>query len=150
MDGYVSCVRRVDVCVPVCWIVEGAASDGEESRASGPPLEDDDDKSWVEEDDPDRLWCVCRQPFDNRFMICCDRCEEWYHGDCVGITRKRGAQMEVNNEEYICSLCKGESISIQNLIGDEILWKYKHKLGLWLHVSMGESHFSNTHSHAHI
>jgi len=24
-----------------------------------------------------------------RFMICCDRCEEWYH------------------EEYICSQCKG-------------------------------------------
>lgn len=42
-----------------------------------------------------------------RFMICCDRCEEWYHGDCVGISRKRGKQMETQNEEYICSQCKG-------------------------------------------
>ena len=44
-------------------------------------------------------------------MICCDRCEEWYHGDCVGITKKRGSQMEENNEEYICSMCKGNAAS---------------------------------------
>lgn len=41
----------------------------------------------------------------NRFMICCDRCEEWFHGDCVGITEARGRLMERNGEDYICPNC---------------------------------------------
>lgn len=40
-----------------------------------------------------------------RFMICCDRCEEWFHGDCVGITEARGRLMERNGEDYICPNC---------------------------------------------
>lgn len=38
-------------------------------------------------------------------MICCDRCEEWFHGDCVGITEARGRLMERNGEDYICPNC---------------------------------------------
>lgn len=41
----------------------------------------------------------------NRFMICCDRCEEWFHGDCVGITEARGRLMERNGEDYVCPNC---------------------------------------------
>lgn len=40
-------------------------------------------------------------------MICCDRCEEWFHGDCVGITEARGRLMERNGEDYICPKCNG-------------------------------------------
>lgn len=40
-----------------------------------------------------------------RFMICCDRCEEWFHGDCVGITEVRGRLMERNSEDYVCPNC---------------------------------------------
>lgn len=25
-----------------------------------------DDESWNSEDDPDRLWCICKQPHNNR------------------------------------------------------------------------------------
>merc|ERR1712129_398315 len=32
------------------------------------------------EDDPNKLWCICRKPHGNRFMICCDACSYWYHG----------------------------------------------------------------------
>ena len=28
-------------------------------------------------------YCICRGPYNNRFMICCDECDEWYHGTCV-------------------------------------------------------------------
>ena len=42
------------------------------------------------EDDPERLWCICKQPHNNRFMICCDNCLDWYHGKCVGITKRMG------------------------------------------------------------
>lgn len=43
-------------------------------------LEDDtddlvSDASGASEDDPERLWCICKQPHNNRFMICCDKCK---------------------------------------------------------------------------
>ncbi|KAH3740031.1 hypothetical protein DPMN_046726, partial [Dreissena polymorpha] len=41
-------------------------------------------------------------------MICCDKCEEWFHGKCVGITQARGAEMAKNNEEYVCPQCMGK------------------------------------------
>ncbi|KAM8946095.1 death-inducer obliterator 1 isoform 2-T2 [Pelodytes ibericus] len=55
--------------------------------------------------DPNILYCICRQPHNNRFMICCDRCEEWFHGDCVGISEARGRLLERNTEDYICPNC---------------------------------------------
>uniref|UniRef100_A0A8C4NEM5 Death-inducer obliterator 1 n=1 Tax=Eptatretus burgeri TaxID=7764 RepID=A0A8C4NEM5_EPTBU len=57
------------------------------------------------ENDPNKLWCICREPYNNRFMICCDRCEDWFHGDCVGISVARGRQMEKHGEDYICPNC---------------------------------------------
>ena len=41
----------------------------------------------------------------SRFMICCDRCQEWFHGDCVGISVARGRLLEENGEDYICATC---------------------------------------------
>ena len=49
--------------------------------------------------------CHCQCSVITRFMICCDRCEEWFHGDCVGITEARGRLMERNGEDYICPNC---------------------------------------------
>ncbi|KAK3911689.1 Lysine-specific demethylase 7A [Frankliniella fusca] len=35
------------------------------------------------------LYCICRKPEGyNRFMIECSTCLEWYHGSCVGVTKK--------------------------------------------------------------
>uniref|UniRef100_A0A3B4D3G2 Death inducer-obliterator 1 n=2 Tax=Pygocentrus nattereri TaxID=42514 RepID=A0A3B4D3G2_PYGNA len=58
-----------------------------------------------EENDPNALYCICRQKHNNRFMICCDRCQEWFHGDCVGISEVRGRLLEENGEDYICPTC---------------------------------------------
>ncbi len=41
----------------------------------------------------------------HRFMICCDQCEEWYHGSCVGISVIQGKRMEREGKEYICPIC---------------------------------------------
>ncbi|XP_075757182.1 death-inducer obliterator 1 isoform X3 [Pelodiscus sinensis] len=62
-------------------------------------------KSESEIYDPNTLYCICHQPHNNRFMICCDRCEEWFHGDCVGISEARGRLLERNGEDYICPNC---------------------------------------------
>lgn len=71
---------------------------GNEFDTSGSDKED--------EDDPDKLWCICNQPHNNRFMICCDTCEEWYHGKCVNVTKAMGQTMEAQGQEWICLYCK--------------------------------------------
>ena len=40
-------------------------------------------------------------------MIACDRCTEWYHGDCVGVTKARGRQIEKKGINWICPVCSG-------------------------------------------
>uniref|UniRef100_A0A3B1JB96 PHD-type domain-containing protein n=1 Tax=Astyanax mexicanus TaxID=7994 RepID=A0A3B1JB96_ASTMX len=77
--------------------------------------EDEDDESSSSESDsdgydPNALYCICRQKHNKRFMICCDRCEEWFHGDCVGITEARGRLMERNGEDYVCPNCTGKKV----------------------------------------
>ncbi|ELV11334.1 Death-inducer obliterator 1 [Tupaia chinensis] len=74
-------------------------SKGEDPEGAGRP------KPECEVSDPSALYCLCRQPHNNRFMICCDRCEEWFHGDCVGISEARGRLLERNGEDYICPNC---------------------------------------------
>lgn len=37
-----------------------------------------------------------------RFYVGCDLCNNWFHGDCVGITEEQSK--EVN--EFVCSECK--------------------------------------------
>ncbi|ORY90300.1 hypothetical protein BCR35DRAFT_137418 [Leucosporidium creatinivorum] len=39
-----------------------------------------------EEEEDDRLYCICQKLYDpDRIMIACDKCENWYHLDCVEI-----------------------------------------------------------------
>lgn len=64
------------------------------------------DASWNSEDDPDRLWCVCKQPHNNRFMICCDKCEEWFHGTCVNVTKSMGKEIEKQAKKWHCPNCR--------------------------------------------
>ncbi|XP_013000093.1 death-inducer obliterator 1 isoform X2 [Cavia porcellus] len=84
-------------------------SDSEGTLAQGPREEGPGDGGKPKPDsevyDPSALYCICRQPHNNRFMICCDRCEEWFHGDCVGISEARGRLLERNGEDYICPNC---------------------------------------------
>lgn len=66
------------------------------------------DASWASEDDPDRLWCICNQPHNNRFMIACDKCENWFHGKCVNVTKALGKQYELMGKEWRCPNCKAD------------------------------------------
>lgn len=38
-------------------------------------------------------------------MICCDKCEDWFHGKCVNITKAMGQQMEEQGIEWSCPNC---------------------------------------------
>uniref|UniRef100_A0A8C6U4P5 Zinc finger PHD-type domain-containing protein n=1 Tax=Neogobius melanostomus TaxID=47308 RepID=A0A8C6U4P5_9GOBI len=55
------------------------------STSSSSSSDESDDGGY----DPNALYCICRQKHNKRFMICCDRCEEWFHGDCVGTDRSK-------------------------------------------------------------
>lgn len=65
----------------------------------------DASESQEDDDDPNKLWCICRQPHNNRFMICCDLCEDWFHGTCVGVTKAMGTDMENKGIDWKCPKC---------------------------------------------
>ena len=46
-------------------------------------------------------YCICRGPYNRRFMICCVECDEWFHGSCVGISKQDAESMD----KYCCPLC---------------------------------------------
>ena len=60
-------------------------------------------------DDEEAVYCFCRRPAGNEFMILCKECEEWFHGDCVGITRVKGDQIM----NYYCMQCRSEDPSLK-------------------------------------
>lgn len=63
--------------------VEGASDDEEDESDHGP-------------------YCICRGPDDHRWMISCDVCEDWFHGECVGVDKTIGEALIVR---YVCPAC---------------------------------------------
>lgn len=55
-------------------------------------------------------YCICRGPDDHRWMICCENCEDWFHGECVHISKDVG---EALIERFVCPGCsKGNLVTI--------------------------------------
>lgn len=61
----------------------GTGSDGDEESDHGP-------------------YCICRGPDDHRWMIACDVCEDWFHGECVDIDKVIGEALIMR---YVCPRC---------------------------------------------
>ncbi|XP_046395583.1 CXXC-type zinc finger protein 1-like isoform X2 [Ischnura elegans] len=62
-----------------------------------------------------QAYCICRSSDSSRFMIGCDNCEEWYHGDCIRITEKEAKYIK----QFFCERCREEDPTLQT--------KYKPK-----------------------
>ena len=61
----------------------------------------------------EELYCVCRKPYNPAFFyICCDICEGWFHGKCVGLTDWEGELVS----EYVCAECEGAT-------GHKTVWR---------------------------
>ncbi|CAO3615201.1 unnamed protein product [Cunninghamella echinulata] len=61
------------------------------------------------------LYCICQKPYDApRFMIACDRCDQWFHGECINISEKEGEFVDL----YFCPKCSKET-------GKTTSWKPK-------------------------
>ncbi|XP_043936320.1 CXXC-type zinc finger protein 1 isoform X1 [Protopterus annectens] len=61
------------------------------------------------------VYCICRKPDINCFMIGCDNCNEWFHGDCINITEKMAKVIR----EWYCQLCRDRNPNLEI--------KYRHK-----------------------
>ena len=52
--------------------------------------------------DKEALYCLCRKPDDGQLMIQCDECSEWFHGACMGISKKMADKLK----SYLCPSCE--------------------------------------------
>ncbi|CAO3694579.1 unnamed protein product [Rhizopus stolonifer] len=61
------------------------------------------------------LYCICKRPYDiPRFMIACDKCDQWFHGECINISEKQGEFIDF----YFCQNCS-------KITGKKTIWKPK-------------------------
>uniref|UniRef100_A0A667XS91 CXXC-type zinc finger protein 1 n=1 Tax=Myripristis murdjan TaxID=586833 RepID=A0A667XS91_9TELE len=61
----------------------------------------------MEENAP--LYCICRKPDINCFMIGCDNCNEWFHGHCIDVTEKMAKAIR----EWYCMRCRSKNPSLE-------------------------------------
>ncbi|KAM3617293.1 uncharacterized protein V6R79_004244 [Siganus canaliculatus] len=55
------------------------------------------------------IYCICRRPDINCFMIGCDGCGEWFHGSCIGVSEKTASSIRV----WFCPPCRGHDPSLE-------------------------------------
>ncbi|XP_068182862.1 PHD finger protein 3 isoform X2 [Antennarius striatus] len=57
---------------------------------------------------------LCKQHHNNMFMVGCGRCEDWFHGDCVGLDLTKVREMEEEDQMYVClKCCEEESKKVE-------------------------------------
>lgn len=56
-------------------------------------------------DEPAPVYCTCRRPYDGRFMVMCDGCEEWFHGHCVRLSARQGRVLASSPDPWFCPQC---------------------------------------------
>lgn len=100
----VSALAPVPLASPVSEGIKREMSDDTEVSMNkrpkqmfdSPPMSDNKSAS------SEVLYCICRKPYDRpRFMIACDACDQWFHGECIGISERDGALVE----KYFCPTC---------------------------------------------
>ena len=76
------------------------------------------------EDELDELYCICRSSDTSRFMICCDHCEVWYHGDCISVTEQYSKKIK----KFYCLICREKNPRLEIVFkGDDKKKKLKDK-----------------------
>ncbi|XP_072940916.1 uncharacterized protein upSET isoform X2 [Epargyreus clarus] len=71
----------------------------EGDRKCDAPRGGSDTETAPEGEEEGKTRCICEFTHDDGYMICCDRCGEWQHVDCMGIDRQNIP------DAYMCELC---------------------------------------------
>lgn len=80
------------------------------SSPAPPPSSEAGGEDGDEDDESDHgPYCLCRGPDDHRWMIACDVCEDWFHGECVGVDKAIGEALIVR---YVCPLCSDGGVNV--------------------------------------
>lgn len=53
-------------------------------------------------------YCLCRGPDDHRWMICCEKCDDWFHGECINLNKEVGENLI---EKFICPRCTNKYVT---------------------------------------
>lgn len=57
---------------------------------------------------------LCKNHHNNIFMVGCGRCDDWFHGDCVGLDLTKVREMEEEDQMYVClKCCEEESKKVE-------------------------------------
>ena len=84
----------------------GAKKTAKKPKTDAASVADEDGGS--EEDESDNgPYCLCRGPDDHRWMICCEKCEDWFHGECIKMDKGIGESLI---EKFICPNCSTGSL----------------------------------------
>ncbi|XP_032506964.1 PHD finger protein 3 isoform X1 [Phocoena sinus] len=70
---------------------------------------------------PSKQCGFCKKPHGNRFMVGCGRCDDWFHGDCVGLSLSQAQQMGEEDKEYVCVKCCAEEDKKTEIVDPDIL-----------------------------
>lgn len=70
---------------------------------------------------PSKQCGFCKKPHGNRFMVGCGRCDDWFHGDCVGLSLTQAQQMGEEDKEYVCVKCCAEEDKKTEILDPDIL-----------------------------
>ncbi|KAK5620235.1 hypothetical protein CRENBAI_026847 [Crenichthys baileyi] len=74
------------------------------------PEEEEEGREEVAMETPSApVYCLCRKPDINCFMIGCDSCTEWFHGQCVGVSEKAAKAIRV----WFCPSCRDKDLSLE-------------------------------------
>ncbi|XP_044070273.1 PHD finger protein 3 isoform X2 [Siniperca chuatsi] len=58
---------------------------------------------------------LCKNHHNNMFMVGCGRCDDWFHGDCVGLDLTKVREMEEEDQMYVClKCCEEESKKVEH------------------------------------
>lgn len=93
--------RSISIEEPQLFIPDNAPVVKKEAEGEPPP---ESETVW----DPSKHCGLCKKPHTNRVMVGCGHCDDWFHGDCVGLDLAKVQQMEKEDQEYVCLKCCAE------------------------------------------
>uniref|UniRef100_A0A2R5LHS3 CXXC-type zinc finger protein 1 n=1 Tax=Ornithodoros turicata TaxID=34597 RepID=A0A2R5LHS3_9ACAR len=69
----------------------------------------EEDTGTAHNSEDEMVYCICRTSDTSRFMIGCDNCNEWYHGDCISITETYAK----NIVKFFCLICRDRDPTLE-------------------------------------